>query len=234
MSSVTSLFDRYHAAVMVIVAVLIMFPYIGPPVVQDIMYQGYEMSKILGVADDLNLCILADYWGIGGITAILADNSETECALVSKQGISYYDVIGVTIENKRSANLLFYFAYAIQGLMIGFAVMDMYLLFGGRKSTATALGFGVILTIAATMVSFQRGLPQTVIRFSANVLPWGRSLFGVMLTFMFSYILIFWIWNQFVYGFEMARRGKDRYKAIETAVSADLKRGETALKTIKR
>ena len=223
------LYDKFHAAIGVLMAALVLFPYIGPPAVQDALFVGYKINKVLGVVDDANMCFQADDWDIGGIIAELSNGEKMECALLSENRVDVHDVIGIEVQNKRSLNLLFYIPHMLLGLMVASAAVDMWLLIGGRKSTSLVLGVSVMLILGTMQFAFRAGLPQTAIRKATKFLPWGRSMLATMMTIMLAYVLLFWIFSQFIYGFELARRGGDKYKAIETAVRADLARGQVAL-----
>ncbi|MBR9681841.1 MAG: hypothetical protein GOV00_03515 [Candidatus Altiarchaeota archaeon] len=208
----------------------------------------------LGIVTDYRICSLLDAWNYEGMTTEVF-KVETEqyenfsCAGLEENNIAIGffeedmygdDLFGTAekffVESKVQVNKVFYSFYIFFGLLMIGVIGDMFITFGQfRMSTGNAVAVGGTASIALTMIlmrstAFWKGLTLML-----TMAPGGGGPAVSMILALLLMGPIWWLVNQFLFGYRLGKKGVvDQFKAIETAVSADYRRGQVGREEVQK
>ncbi len=213
---------------------------------------GYKVVRGLGVTTDYRICSLLDAFNYGGMTAgVWTEGAQAytnmSCAVLSenKVAIGRYEVekygdqlFGTAekfyIENRRQVNKVFYGFYMFFGLMITGVIGDIFITFGQfRTKTSNAIAIGGVASIALTMLIMRTGPFWSGLELLINAIPGSGSIIASLLAGLLIMGPLWWMLTHILIGYKIAKKGAiDPFKAIETAVATDVKKGTVGLKAV--
>ena len=215
----------------------------------------YRLSRASGTVTDDAMCVLADLWGMGGLTAeYITPGGQREnvtCALLTESKVAITpddvgemgselrgEVTDIWITSRYQVTKIFFFSYFLMGLVIMGLLMDMFSSIGpfSHRTAFSAAGLFTI-SVGITTVMFRSGIiggirSWELLNWGVGLAP-GTGMLSYLLTIFLALAIVGYIAGGVMRGYNIAKEYINTYEALKLSTRIEKEKGEKAMQAAK-